>query len=153
MKRFTRVSFFVVAFTLGIVGFVYADPELAETWGLDFWNYSRFDQELSNYDRINARLSASQEQTRWRIEYRDQLVEELFQKRATIDQTIRQFQALNQSAQTPPETLRMLFRTDDDRSVAIQQLLQYIDGHLRDDNRYASLKAEVKNVLVTEYGE
>jgi hypothetical protein len=153
VKRFTRVSFFVVALTLGIAGFVYADPELAETWGLDFWNYSRLDQELSDYDRISARLSASQEQTRWRIEYRDQLVEELFQGRATIDQIIRQFQALNQSAQTPPETLRLLFRTDDDRRVATQQLLQYLEGHLQNGNRYASLKAEVKNLLVTEYGE
>lgn len=151
MKRFTRLSLLAFALCLSVVGVVYADLDLAERWGFDFWNYSQFEQELTESQRIHSHLSSSQEQTRWRLEYREQLLEELVMGRLTIDQAIRQFQSLNQNCQLSPEMLRFLYKAKDDQCVAARQLLRYVEGYARNEDRYQPLKGDVEKWLETHF--
>lgn len=148
MKRFTRLQSILVMLSLGLVGATYAAPDFAEDWGLDFWNYSQLEQDSQECLRIDSRLSAGQERARWRIEVRSHLVDDLIDRRVTIDQTLRQFQELNN--QFNPETLRSLFETSDDRYIAARQLIRYLEGSDSDEARRREIKTEVERMIQSD---
>lgn len=145
MKRFSRLQSILATLSLGLVGAAYAAPDFAEDWGLDFWNYSKFERECRECSRVDSRLTAGQEQARWRIELRSNLVDDLIERRVTVDQVVRQFQELN--GQFDPETLRSLFETGDDRLIAARQLIHYLEGSSGSKARRREIKTEVERTI------
>jgi hypothetical protein len=150
MKRFTRPGL-IVALCVGLVSVAYADPKVAADWGLDFWNYSKADQELKESMHLHSRLSECHEQMRWRSELRASLIEDLLARRATPEQTLRQFQELNRSSTMSSELLWALYGTDDERYIAGRQLGRYLENFVRIDARHRAIRDEVECLLRSEF--
>lgn len=150
MKRFTRLGL-IVALCIGLVSVAYANPQVATDWGLDFWNYSKADQELKEILQLQSRLSESHEQARRRSEFRANLIEDLLARRATTEQALEQFQELNRSGTMSLETLHALYGTDNDRYIAGRQLGRYLENVACFDPRCRAIRDEVECLLRSEF--
>lgn len=151
MKRFTRIGLFVALPSLGIIGMAYAAPNLAENCGLDFWNYSKVEQELSEYRQIDSRLNTIREHLGWKHEFRSSLVDDLIEGHATIEQTVRRFRELNPIGFASPEMLRLLYQSEDDQYVAGRQLIAHLENRAEIDARCAKYILKVENWLRSEF--
>ena len=151
MKRFLRLG--LVLFSLGamVVGVAYADPGLAETMGLDFWNFNRFDRELHESRRIHSQLEAAQEQVLWRLTHRSAVVDDLFAGHIDLPHAIRQFEELNRSTPGGLAVLQCQFHTDDEREIAARQLKLYLRGRRVENPDYDTRIEEVDLYILREF--
>jgi hypothetical protein len=142
-----RIGFLVTSSLIALVSVVYANPELAEDWGLDFWNYSHLNRELKQTTSEGEVLAANQEQTRWRLQYREDLMSDLLANRLTTEQVLVQFNELNRNIGISMESLHNLLGCSTDRQCSAKQVILYLDSRGHTDEHSGAIRHELEVIL------
>jgi len=123
----SRLGLAVVALGLPLLLAAAAHPSAARSAGLDVWNFPRLEREFDAATEQSRHLTDADADIQQRIAYKDVLITELIEGRATLPEVTSQFLVLNESH---PEYMAVI-RADYPGRTDQEKAARNVIGHVR----------------------
>ncbi len=140
MNRFTWCLIYSGFIILGFTGFVLAFPQTFAETNLDIWNYAKYDSELEvqnlRLESMDRKLAVS----RQRHALLCLTVNNFLDNRLSFAEAVHEFAQLDSAEPEIVTTLKILYKTEDEKKAVAQQFLANLYCTLREEpDRYRDL--------------